>query len=245
MKVIEDSFKRIEKSKDPEEINDFLIDIGKNPREERLKYVDFFMGNLDVQLFEKVKLSLIYAIGQIGNLTPIDDRRINFLIDTYFKSDRWVRNEIIQTAGKIGNSRKLPDNLVSLITKALNEEYVPIKLSALKVLLKLDNLPSFGLKNLFWILNSSDSNIREEGIRVLNKFILDEIQLFDVLDDSQNYKILKKDAIRAILINYFTSDIDLEQFKEKISNSTWEQNYKEHFVSEIESFEKLLLKKHD
>jgi len=245
MNTIEDWFKKIEKSKNPEEINDFLIDIGHNPRKEYLIYVDFFMDMLDVELFEKVKLNLIYVIGQIGNLTPIDDQHINFLIDTYFKSDRWVRNEIIQAADKIGNARKLPENLISLIAKWLNEDYVPIKLSALKVLSKLDDLPSFAIKNFFWILNSADSALREESINVLNKFILDEIQLYKILDESQNYKILKKDGIRTILINYFNSAIELEQFKQRISNSTWEKKYKEDFINEIESFQKLLLNKYN
>ena len=43
MKNIENQFDIVKKSKDPEELNDFLIEIGKHPQIEYLSFIEYFI----------------------------------------------------------------------------------------------------------------------------------------------------------------------------------------------------------
>ncbi|MFX1304802.1 MAG: hypothetical protein ACFE9X_15720, partial [Promethearchaeota archaeon] len=112
--------------KDPEEINDFLIKLSENPNTEDLKRVDYFIDNLDPPIFEKIKLNLIFLLGEIGESTPIEDKYLNFLLETYYTSDRWIRNEIIQAIGKISKKIEITESIIKLIGYAVNDDYTPI-----------------------------------------------------------------------------------------------------------------------
>ena len=103
--LIEAHYKEAKESNDPEIINSFLIELGKDPNKGDLRYLDFFINNLEKQLYEKIKLNLIYVIGEIGHITPLTENYSQILYETYYISDRWVRNEIIQAIDKI--SKKL------------------------------------------------------------------------------------------------------------------------------------------
>ncbi len=80
-------------------------------------------------------------------------------------------------------------------------------------------------------------------VKIFEKFILDFNELFDSLDYSDNYLILKPKAIRALLILYFQTLIDLESFKKKILTSKWEDNNKEKYLKEIDTYEKILMRR--
>jgi len=227
--------------KKPEEINNFLIKLIKNPIEEYLIFLDFFIKNLETQIFDKIKLNLIFLLGEIGKSTPLQQDYLEFISDSYYVSDRWIRNEIIQTINKISTQSELSEKIIELIGYAINDEYTPIRNNALKILLKLEVFPN--VKNIFQILNSKDSELVENGLEILTKFIPNSARLFDSLNSSNNYKILKIKAIRTVLLICFNSLIYLESLRDLILKSSWEKNYKEIYLKEIDTYERILLKK--
>lgn len=216
--LIKAQYKEAKESRDIEIINNFLIELVKNPRSEYLNLLDFFMNDLEKQLYEKIKLNLIYVIGEIGNLTPLSYDYLQFLYNTYYISDRWIRNEIIQTIDKISTQSKLSEKFIELIGYAINDEYPPIRNNALKVILKLEELPN--VRNIFQILNSKDSELVENGLEILTKFIPNSARLFDSLNSSNNYKILKIKAVRSMLLICFNSLIYLESLRHLILKSS-------------------------
>ncbi len=233
-------FEEIKKTRNPEEINSFLIKLSKNPLEEHLNFVDFFINNLESQILYAVKLNLIFLLGEIGKTTLLKREFINFILNMYSTSDRWVRNEIIQTIEKISNHSQLSENIIDLIENALNDEYIPIKHNSLKVLLKLEKQPN--VRNIFQILNSKEPELVELGLEVLIKHLPSYTQLYDSLNTSENHRILKSKAIRTLLLFYFRSLIDLESFRNLIIKSNWLNEFKEKYLKEIDTYERILLK---
>jgi hypothetical protein len=242
MELFKQEFEEVKGSSDPEIINDFLIKISKSPNEEHLDYLRYLIENLNTQILEKVILNLVFALGEIGGITSIEDYYQNFAYETYNHSDRWVRNEIIQAIEKISKNSKLNENVVQLIGNALNDDYQPIKLNTLKVLRNLEALPDFVFKNFFQVLNSKDSEVLEECNRVLQKFRLYLYGLFGILNRFNNYKILKPRAIRSLLLIQFKSMIDVESFRELIVNSNWDEVFKVNYLKEIDTFQRIMAK---
>ncbi len=232
-----------EELKDPEEINNFLIKLTENPSIEDLKCIKHFINNLDTQIFDKVKLNLIFLIGEIGKLSPLGPKCLKFLSETYYTSDRWIRNEMIQAIGKISKKTKITGDVIKLIGYAVNDDYTPIKVNALKTLLDFGDLPLFIRRNIFLTLNLKDPELEPFCVKIFEKFLPDFNQLFNSLDYSENYNILKPKAIMALLLVYFRSPLNLESFRQKISTSNWEDNYKEIYFKEIDTYEKILLKR--
>ncbi|GAG77520.1 unnamed protein product, partial [marine sediment metagenome] len=150
--LIKAYYKEAKESRDPEIINNFLIELGKNPKSEYLNLLDFFINDLEDQLYEKIKLNLIYVIGEIGNLIPLSNDFLELLYNTYYISDRWVRNEIIQAIDKISKNTELNEKTVELISNALNDEYSVIKISTLKLISNFKKLPDSILKNLIRLM---------------------------------------------------------------------------------------------
>ena len=243
MELEKNNFEEIKKSQDPEKINDFLIKLSEDPNKEYLMYIEYFLENLDKQIFDKVKLNVIFLIGEIGKLTVLDERYVTFLVDTYYTSDRWIRNEIIQAIGKISVNLVITEDIIKLVGHAVNDDYSPIKVNALQVMLNLDELPLIVRKNIFLALNSKSSDLEAFCVKILEKFLPDYNQLFNSLNYSDNYKFLKQNAIRALLLLYFRSPFNIESFRQKIINSNWEVEYKENFLKEIDTYEKIFLKK--
>lgn len=235
-------YKEAKESRDPEIINNFLIELGKNPKSEYLNLLDFFINDLEDQLYEKIKLNLIYVIGEIGNLTPLSNDFLELLYNTYYISDRWIRNEIIQAIDKISKKLHLNENIVLLIGGALNDDYPPIKINTLKVLLNLKQVPDFIFTNIFYVLNSKDSAVLEGCRRALEKIHLETYKLFSLLNQLDNYKILKPRAIRSLLLIQFKSIINLESFREIIGSSNWDNSFKEKYLTEIDTFQRILIK---
>ncbi len=243
MELLNNNFEEIKRAKNPEIINDFLIKLGKDPNEDYLKYIEYFMNNLAMQIFDKVKLNLIFLLGEIGKLTTLYERYLTFLSETYYTSDRWVRNEIIQAIGKVSTNSDISDETIKLVGYAVNDDYTPIKVSALQVILNLKELPLIIRGHIFQALNSKISELEAFCVKILDKFLPDYNQLVNSLNYSENYKILKPYTIRTLLMVYFLSPLNLETFRLKISNLNWEIEYKESFLKEIDTYEKILLKK--
>ena len=242
MEHIKIKFDEIKESNNPEIINDFIIKLSENPKKEYLKCLKYLIENLNAQILDKVKLNLIFALGEIGNLTFIDEYFLNFAYETYHRSDRWIRNEIIKTIDKISKKSELNKQLIFLIGNALNDDYNSIQINALKVLLNLESFPDSIFKNFFRVLNSKNSEVLEGCRRILNKIHLEPHRLFNLLDQFENYKILKLRAIRSLLLIQFRSIIHLESFRDKIVSSEWDESYKENYLKEIETFERILVK---
>ena len=237
-----DWFEQVKVSSDPEEINDFLIELGKQPRLEYLSFLEYFIENCNPEIHGQIKINLVYDLGEIGKIKIIDVKFIDYLIKEYYNSDRWIRNEIIVALKKISINTNLSEKFLGLVGRALNEDYAPIKTNALKALSYIDNIPKSLLKNILQILNSSNSELEELSTNILRKSIKNENILVDLLNSFENYKILNKKGIRLIILIYFNSVDSLESFRKLISKSKWDIRNKEMFLNEIDDYQKLLLK---
>ncbi len=242
MEFLNKDFEEIKDAKDPEVINDFLIKISENPNKDYLIYIDYLIQNLNKQIFNKVKINLIFFIGEIGKTTILNEKYLTFLLEAYYTSDRWIRNEIMQAIEKITANSDITDPVIDLINNAINDDYTPIKINALRVILNLKEFPNSMKKNLFRILNSKDSDLETLCTQILSKFFPDLDYLFNALDELENYKILKSHSIRIILLLYFRSVLNLESLRQRISNSNWEIGYKDNYFKEIDIYEKIILK---
>ena len=133
MEEIKEKFQKIQRSKDAQEIKDFLIDLSKNLSKDSVIIIEFIIDNFDLPLIEKIKLNLIYLIGEIGKNYSIEEKFYNYLLENFFTSDRWVREEILLSLIKISKNLIDTNELWKVLNFALNEEYKPIKLNALKL----------------------------------------------------------------------------------------------------------------
>jgi hypothetical protein len=238
---LEEKFNRVKKSKNPEEIDDFLIEIGRNPQIDYLPFIEYFMENCDPPLFHKIKLNLIYTLGEVGKLKKIPVKFSKFLISEYNGSDRWVRDEVIKSFEKLSSNTILDDSVIKLLGIASNEEYQPISINSLKILSKrIDILPKTILSNILNVFNSSSSDLRELASEVLTKIVKNEEELFESLLQNDNYKILKKNAIRSLLVIYFNSIFSLESFRQKIIESKIESLHKDIILNEIKIYKSIL-----
>ena len=242
MEKIEELFQKIKNSEDSEAINDFLIELGNVPQEKYLSYLEYLLKNCSPSIINDIKINLVYVLGQIGKYVKVSDNNIDYLREEYFHSDQWVRNEIIKALDLIALNQKLPDKIMNIIENALVDEYVPIKINSLSTVLHFDILPNSLMKKLIGILSSSDSKVLDSCARVFKKFITTDNQLFKILSYESNYMNLNKQSIRRILIIYFKSIFDVENFRKLIINSNWNNVYKEMILKELYTFEQILLK---
>lgn len=222
-------------------LNDVLIEVSKKPDKKDLIFFDNLIENIQNSLLEKVKINLIYLLGEIGKNNFLEKKYINYLIKSYFNSDRWERNEIIQSLAKIININEVSSEIFDIIAYAILEEYIPTKINALKLLKKLNPIPNIILKNLIKVIDFSNLEVVEYSIQILKEHIKNDLALFSMLNTDENYALLTKNSVRTLLIEYFNSVIDLTNFKEKILESNWKENYKTLFVKEIESYQRILL----
>ncbi|MHA2131645.1 MAG: hypothetical protein ACW99L_16890, partial [Promethearchaeota archaeon] len=121
-------------------------------------------------------------------------------------------------------------------------DYHPIKINALKVLLKLDSFSDIIFRNLFQALNSKDSEVLEGCRRIFDKIHLDSHRLISLLIQSDNYKILNPNGIRSLLLIQFKSIIYLESFRDKIVSSHWEESFKMDYLKEVDTFQRIMAK---
>jgi len=243
MKDLKKEFDKIKSSKNEEEINAFLIKLGKNPNIEHLIFIDYFLKNRDPKRFDSIKLNLIYSIGEIGKLAKIDNKYIKFLIDLYFESDRWVRKELLTSLEKIAEKTLLPPKTFEILKFALTDDYEPIKISALTLLLHFKMIPDSLLLTIFKITSSAKPQTIELIFRITEMFHVDEYRLFKVLSDSKNYRILDKNNFRAILSMVFNSIEKIphiKNFQVLILESEWEKDYKQEINNEIRNILNIL-----
>ncbi|MFW9773153.1 MAG: hypothetical protein ACFFEO_13445, partial [Candidatus Thorarchaeota archaeon] len=191
------------KNEDFDSINNLLIEASRRAKREDLIYFDYLIENAKGSLLEKVKLNLIYLIGEIGENNILESKYIEYLIKSYFDSDRWIRNEIIQSLGKIVDKHEVSSEIYTILAYAVLEDYIPTKMNALKLLRRLKHVPNIIIKNIIKVIDVSNLEIVEYSIRVLKNHIKDEIALFNILNTNRNYTLLTKNSFRTLLIEYF------------------------------------------
>jgi len=243
MEDIENILLKIQDNTNLQEINDILIELSKNPNEKSLVIVDYFLDSLNATILNKIKLNLIFLLGAIGSVTVLNRKYLNWLVESYFNSDRWVRNEIIQSFLVILQNHDYNKEIYKIIEHALNEDYAPIKKSALSVLMVLKELPEKVVLTLLRILDTNNDEILEMGLKLLKRSVQTWDELFELLNISKGYTILNKFIVRVLILEYFDSISELEAFIEKINSSKWEEEYKILCNTEINSFQRILKKK--
>ena len=240
MEDIENILLKIQDNTNLQEINDILIELSKNPNEKSLVIVDYYLDSLNATILNKIKLNLIFLLGAIGSVTVLNRKYLNFLVESYFNSDRWVRNEIIQSFLVILQNHRYNNEIYEIIEHALNEDYAPIKKSALNVLMILKELPEKVVLTLLRVLGTNDEDIVEMGLKILKKGVQTGDELFKLLNVSKGYTILNKSIVRVLILEYFDSISELESFVEKINSSKWKEEYKILCNTEINSFQRIL-----
>ena len=243
MENIENILLKIQDNWNPQEINDILIELSKNPSEKTLVIVDYFLDSLNSTILNKISLNLIFLLGAIGSITVLNRKYLNFLVESYFNSDRWVRNEIIQSFLVILQNHEYNNEIYQIIEHALKEDYLPIKKSALSVLMILKELPEKVVLTLLRVLDTNNDEILEMGLKILKRGVQTWDELFELLNNSKGYTILNKFIVRVLILEYFDSTSELESFVEKINSSKWEEEYKILCTTEINSFQRILKKK--
>jgi len=241
MKPLDELFEEVKDSQDAEQINDFLISIGKAPEPEHLSFIIYFLNSLDSKILEKVKLNLVYVLGELAKKKALDEELILLLVKMYYSSDRWVRNEIIQAFGKIFMIESPPKKAAKVLARALMEEYHPIRISSLKVLSNIAEIPDLALKNIINTIDTQDSEIKKYFSKIIFNHIHTEKDLFDIINNLAIYASMKNKAIRTLIMIYFDTVIPLQSFSNLISDSEWDSEFKERFLKEIDNFSKVLL----
>ncbi|MBD3254376.1 MAG: hypothetical protein GF383_04745 [Candidatus Lokiarchaeota archaeon] len=248
MNKIQSEYEKVKNCEDPERINSFLINLSQNCDHNSISYLKHFIDELDKESFQRVKLNLIFVLGQIAEKKYEFGREyIDFLIKEYYQSDRWIRNEIIVALSKIleGGDISISNEIWKVISSALKDNYQLINKNVIALISNLNNVPDSVLKDVFVVLKSDNTELVDETLELLKSHILNEIKLFKLLDLSENYRRLNKKAVRYILGAFFDSGLKIRQldnFREAISLSEWEDEYKLLFISEIDTYEKLFIK---
>ncbi|MHA2181883.1 MAG: hypothetical protein ACXAAH_10705 [Promethearchaeota archaeon] len=242
MELLNREFEKIKESNNPEAINSFLIRLGEKPQEVYLKFLEYFINKLENHIYEKIKLNMVYVLGEIGKLTKIPTEYLQKLIDVYYTSDMWIRHEVIQAIRKISHHSTLSEKSILLLGNALNDDYLPVKKEVLNILRSLETLPESILVNFFYILNSKDTEVLDFCRRILERLHFSSKKIYELLSSSENYKILKPRAIRSLLLMSFKSIINLESLRDLIINAKWDVSYKEQYLKEIDTLQRILLK---
>jgi len=243
MENFDEIYKKLLDSNDPEKINDLIISLSKNPKDIPSDFLKSILKNLDSNTLEKVKINFIFLLGEIGKIKKIDDKFYTYLIDSYFDSDRWIRDEIVEALIKISYFYPPNENLVDLLSFAIIEDYLPLKKKALDLLNVIEKVPLDILNKLFKNLDAPDSIIEDKIISIFKNNIRNERELMDFLNYSKNYKELNRSIIRTLLINYVHSINNLTEFRSAVQNSNWNEKFKNILINEIEIYEKILLKR--
>ncbi|MHA1274044.1 MAG: hypothetical protein ACTSVV_15035 [Promethearchaeota archaeon] len=236
-------FEEIKNSNNFELIDDFLIKIGKNPSQNSLKYIKYFIENLNSQTKNKITINLIWSLGEIGKLYLIDDFFVTFLINEFFNSDQWIRKEIVDALIKISKQKELNKfkDIFKIISFSLGDYYKPVVLDGFELCILFDNPPNFVNKALLRTLNRNDKEIFKRAQEFFeNQYNIDMI--FKILDKEATYKILERQGLRRLLSSICRSVVEAENLKEKIEKSNWSSEYKKMFLEEIETLQKILLK---
>ncbi|MBD3196812.1 MAG: hypothetical protein GF317_17275 [Candidatus Lokiarchaeota archaeon] len=235
-------FKRVKETGNLTEINDFLLELSQDPKADGLKYIKYFITNLNSTQLDQILLNTIYFLGELGQKVALEDYFLNFINQQFYHSDRWVRDEIIKSLRKIQNSRTFPKESWKIIEGALREDYEPIVNSVLDIFEQLNEIRPEIIKEIILLLDSTNNKIKQKVQEILERNINNKEELVSILTLNENYKSLTKSCIRSLVILFFQSAITLEQFRESIEKSNWEESKKVEFLKEIDTYQRILLR---
>lgn len=224
-----------------DELNDQILNLAKNPSTNNLQIIISLIKKIPQELTEKVILNLVYAIGEIGKSNEIPSDIIKFLNNFYYKSDQWVRKEIIESLGKIGKGQDLDENLIQLFYNSLKDDYVELRLKALEIL--ATNKKYQSIKYAYILISFLDSQnlaIKENASKILKMLIKEENTLVEILTNSKLK--LNKFHIRNLVVLFSDSVFKLYKLKEALDNSNLSEEIKGKFFSEIETIIKIISK---
>jgi len=245
LKSLDEILKSIKKEKNPEKINDVLLTLGQDASSDHLQVIDFLISSFNSSFLEKVKINIIYLLGNIGQKEKLPKKYIDYLNDSYFNSDRWIRNEIIQALDKISDMNPISDQNMSLFQVSLKEDYDLIRISALNFISNLKEINNELLKDIILLLEDNNSRIGELTSKIINEHVKEEKALFDILNEAEFRKKLNKRMIRKLLVIIFDNPLkfgSLNSFKLLVENAKWEKEVKEMILNEIDIYIKIFLK---
>jgi hypothetical protein len=214
-------------------INDIIIKLSEEPKLFHFEVVDFLLNKLKKEELQKININLIYLLGELGNLTKLKQKYTQYLYESFYISDRWIRSEILKVLEKNIEIVKSDNNIILLISSALKEEYETNNLIALRILLKLDKFPDIIFKSFITVLNKGKSELKGPIGKILEKHFHEEALIFSLLDQNKNYRILKSSGLRLILQSLFPLINRIENFQKLIETSEWETEKKSTFLKEI------------
>lgn len=244
MNNIENLFNQIKEIKDAKLINEFLIHLSHNPKQIYLLYLNHFIKNLSNLVLSQVNINIIYLIGEIGKDNLISEKFIDFLIEQYFKSDRWIRNEVLIALEKTSEKNQLSEKVYEVLSQAIHEEYEPLVEKAFILIKNLDQIPENLQASLLRIKFRTQNQELNDLIQDILKMAFNsERQLFIKLSEKKNLEFLDKKYIRTLLTACFESIESVESFRNRILNSNWNEEVKLSFLREIDTFQKILLRK--
>ena len=189
------------KSGNYEAINEFLIEASKVPHLKTLIDIDYLITNSHDSLLNHFAMNLIYLLGEISKNHFLSENYIEFLIKTYFKSDRWIRSEILLTFSKSIRIDDLSKKIIDPIEFALTDDYDPIKINALTIICNTTNIPERFLSKIIKNLESKNSNIVEKAIKALEKHIKSTKVLCEILLKDNTINLYDKRILRRLLLS--------------------------------------------
>ncbi len=221
-------------------INEFLIEASKTPHLKNLIDIDYLITSSQDSLFNHFAINVIFLLGEIGKNHFLSDKYTNFLITTYFKSDRWIRNEILLAFSKSIRIDELFKNILDVIEFALVDDYDPITISALTIIYYAKKIPDRFFPKIIKNLESKNPKIVQKSVKVLKKHVESTDVLYDILLKENIIDLYSKQILRSLLLAFFNDVHIVEEFKEKIMNSDLDLTKKESLISEIKTYKRIL-----
>ncbi|TFG16595.1 MAG: hypothetical protein EU531_06060 [Promethearchaeota archaeon] len=221
-------------------INDIIIELSQRPNPLHFEIIDFLLDTFNNEELSKININIVYLLGELGKITSLEQKYIQYLYETFYVSDRWIRTEILKVLETNIEVVKSNSNFIQVISSALKEEYESNTIIALKIIRQLDKYPAPIFKSFLVVLNKAQSKLKETIDKVINRHFKDESLIFELLNQNNNYRILKPHGLRLILQAFFPSTNKIENFQTLIENSDWEEENKSQFLKEIDIIRNLV-----
>ena len=222
-----------ENNNDLNHINDIIIELSQKPKLIHFEIIDYLLKTLNTEDRSKININLVYLLGELGKITDLEQKYSQYLYETFYVSDRWIRNEILKVLEKNIKVAKSNNNFTQLLSSALKDDYESNNIIVLNILLQLDKIPPPIFKSYLLILNRGQSKLKENIEKVLDKHLPDESHIFDLLNQNNNYHILKPNGLRLILQSFVPSIKKIENFQKLIKHSNWEKEIKSMYLKEL------------
>jgi len=214
-------------------INDIIIELSQRPNPLHFEIIDLLLDTLSNEELSKININIVYLLGELGKIASLEQKYIQYLYETFYVSDRWIRSEILKVLEKNLDLVKSNSNFIQILSSALKEEYESNIIIALKIIRQLDKFPAPLFKSILVVLNKTESKLNENIAKVIERHLNDDFLIFELLNQNDNYRILKPHGLRLILQAFFPSTNKIENFQTLIENSDWEDEEKSKFLKEI------------